>query len=352
MDSTDTSATTEAVPSDIQSSVTVVIPIQNKDESTIEQNLSMNDPGTPVSTNAVSPDIYSSVTVVIPAYNEEISLGTVVLMARQRVKHVIVVDDGSTDKTGLVAALAGATVIRLDENTGKAYALLLGLRKAREQGCAAAVMMDADAQHFTSDIPRLAAGVITGQADLVIGSRFIETDRTIPLYRKAGQKTLNIFTNIGAGKKVSDSQSGFRALSRKALDNLDFRSNGYNIESDMISYFAAQGLVIEEIPINVRYDVPNKHKKNPVTHGMGVLTQLVNIIGYRRPLLAFGIPGITFILGGMLGEVWVFEELRNAGIFHDVLAIGCAFILTLGLLLMISGLILNTLLLIIKENKQ
>jgi glycosyltransferase involved in cell wall biosynthesis len=241
-------------------------------------------------------------------------------------------------------------VIRLDENMGKAYALLLGLKRARELNCAAAIMIDADGQHHTSDIPRIAASVLSGEADLVIGSRFITKNGHIPLYRKAGQKTLNLFTNVGANVKVSDSQSGYRALSRKALDYLDFKTNGYNVESDMIAHFVKNGLVLKEVPIDVRYEVPNKHKKNPVSHGVGVLAGLVNLISYRRPLLAFGVPGFILVLAGLLAELWVFAELRN-GVFHDVLAVGSGFILVLGMLLVIAGLILNTLVRIVNECK-
>jgi glycosyltransferase involved in cell wall biosynthesis len=299
----------------------------------------------------LAPDIKAGIIAVIPAYNEEISIGSVILKTRQYVNRVIVVDDGSRDRTSEVAKLAGAEVIRLDENTGKAYALLLGLKRARELECSVAVMLDADGQHHAGDIPRLIVWVVNGSADLVIGSRFLDDTTDVPLYRKAGQKTLNVFTNFGASTKVSDSQSGFRALNRKALDYLDFRSHGYNVESDMIAHFIAQGLVIKEIPITVRYDVPNSHKKNPVRHGMGVLAQLVGLISYRRPLLAFGIPGGVFIIAGLIAELWVFAELYtyHQG-FHYVLAIGSAFVIVLGMLLVMTGLILNTLVVIIRKN--
>lgn len=287
---------------------------------------------------------------VIPAYNEQITIGSVVLLAQQYVDKVIVVDDGSSDKTADVAKRAGAEVIQLDENTGKAYALLLGLKRARELNCTAAVMLDADGQHHTNDIPRIAAEALNGTADLVIGSRFIENKGNIPLYRQAGQKTLNLFTNFGTTQNVTDSQSGFRALSRKALDYLDFRSDGYNVESDMIAHFLAEGLILKEVSIQVRYDVPHKHKKHPVTHGMGVLSRLINVISYRRPLLAFGIPGFILVVGGLIAELWVFAELR-VGVFHDVLAIGSAFVLVLGMLLVIAGLILNTLVIIMCEHR-
>lgn len=300
-----------------------------------------------------STNLQKGLVVVIPAYNEQIALGSIVLQARQYVDRVIVVDDGSADKTSEIARLAGADVIRLEENMGKAYALIAGLRRARELNCTAAVMLDADGQHHTGDIPRLAEQVIRGEADLVIGSRFINDNDNdnIPLYRKAGQKTLDLFTNFGTRQKVSDSQSGFRALSRKALDHLDFKSEGYNIESDMIAHFAAHGLILKEVPIDVRYEVPHNHKKNAVKHGMGVLSRLINLISYRRPLLAFGIPGFVVIVIGLVFGSWAFTEYYSTGKFSFVLSMLCAVSLILGLLLVIAGLILNTLVRIINECK-
>jgi glycosyltransferase involved in cell wall biosynthesis len=289
---------------------------------------------------------------VIPAYNEELVIGSVVLRTRQYVERVIVVDDGSLDRTAEVAKMAGAEVIRLDANTGKAYALLLGLRYAHNMGCTTAVMLDADGQHDPREIPRVAGLVIEGKADLVIGSRFLKKNNGIPKYRQLGQKTLDLFTNMGANSKVTDSQSGFRAISCKALENLDFKSDGYNVESDMINHFTKLGLIIQEVPISVKYDVPNKHKKNPVSHGVGVLTQLVNLIGYRRPLLLFGLPGVVFIIGGLAAEFWVFTVYYAAGgSFHYGIAIGSAFILITGMLLVVTGLILNTLLMIVKDQR-
>jgi glycosyltransferase involved in cell wall biosynthesis len=286
---------------------------------------------------------------VLPALNEDLVIGSVVLRTRLFAEKVIVVDDGSSDRTAEIAKLAGADVIRLDKRTGKAYAILLGLQTARKQGCTLAIMLDADGQHDPREIPRLTKLIMEDKADLVIGSRFLEKKGKVPIYRQIGQKILDLFTNMSANTKVTDSQSGFRALSGKALDNLDFNTEGYNVESDMIAHFSMLGLRIMEVPISVIYDVPNKHKRNPFTHGMGVLTRLVNLIGYRRPLLAFGIPGFVLAAGGLVAEVWVFAQFSGTGNFHYVVAIGSAFILLFGMLLMICGLILNTLLLMIKE---
>jgi glycosyltransferase involved in cell wall biosynthesis len=110
---------------------------------------------------------------IIAAFNEEQVIGSVVLMIRQRVDKVIVVDDGSSDRTTEVAKFAGAEVIRLEQSTGKSYAILLGLRRAREENCHVAVAIDADGRHNPMEIERLAGHVLSGRADLVIGSRYL-----------------------------------------------------------------------------------------------------------------------------------------------------------------------------------
>jgi glycosyltransferase involved in cell wall biosynthesis len=326
------------------------------------QNINTNTTGTPPSfvphLIEVTPkdidvqlSLYKGLYAVLPAYNEELVIGSVILRARQYVERVIVVDDGSTDRTAEVAKLAGADVVSLDHNTGKAYALLLGLRRALENGCTTAVMLDADGQHNPSEIQRVAELVSIGKADLVIGSRFLDSTRKIPAYRQIGQKTLDLFTNLGAGTKVTDSQSGFRALSRQALANLDFKSDGYNVESDMIAHFSAMGLPIMEVPISVRYDVPNKHKKNPITHGVGVLSGVIDQILYRRPLLMFGLLGIFFITFGIITGSHAFAYYYETARFPFGMSMLSMLGLIMGMLMFLAGLLLNTLLMIMKSHK-
>ncbi len=296
-------------------------------------------------------DKLKGVIVVIPAYNEELVIGSVVLKATRLAERVIVVDDGSADRTAEVAKEAGAEVIRLDKNHGKAHALLLGLLRARELSPAAAISLDGDGQHTCRDIPRVAQPVLDGKADLVIGSRFLDQENAVPVYRRVGQKTLDMVTNIGSGHKVSDSQSGFRAFSKKALDNLDFASSGFSVESDMITHFAERGLVITEVPINVRYKVPHKHKMNPLSHGLSVLHQVISVISYRRPMLAFGIPAAILTAAGLIAEVWVFHELYTNNVFHYTLAVGSGFVVILGMLLGTTAIILNALVVLMEKTR-
>jgi len=170
-----------------------------------------------------------AIVVVIPAYNEDLVIGSVVLRARKCAEMVIVVDDGSQDDTAEIARLAGAEVLVMPRNGGKAAALMAGFEHAKEYSYAAVVMMDADGQHNPEEIMAVAEPVFAGKADLVIGSRFIDEKAEIPIYRRFGQEILTFFTNASSTYRTTDSQSGFRALSPYAMANLNFSSEGYSI---------------------------------------------------------------------------------------------------------------------------
>ena len=280
---------------------------------------------------------------VIPAYNEELTIGSVVLRTKEHVDSVIVVDDGSSDRTAEIARAAGAEVLMMGVNGGKASALMRGLRRAKESSPGCVFTLDADWQHNPDQIPSIAAPLISDEADLVIGSRFLGNGANVPMYRQIGHKTLNGFTNLGSNQKLTDTQSGFRGLGARALENIDFDSEGFGVESDMILHFASRGVRVKEVPITVDYEVPNSHKKNPVVHGVSVLNEIVKVVGYKRPLAIFGIPGlILFTIGLFLGLASFFETT----IFHWswlTQTIAAVFLFTLGAVLGVSALILNSL---------
>lgn len=294
----------------------------------------------------------NSIVVVIPAYNEELVIGSIVLRARRCAETVIVVDDGSKDDTAEIARLAGADVVVMPGNGGKAAALMAGFKRAKEYSADAVVMMDADGQHNPEEIMAVAAPVLAGEADLVIGSRFLREKSNVPIYRRLGQEVLTLCTNASSTCRTTDSQSGFRALSRRAMANLDFVSEGYSVESDMIAHFAGRGLAISEVPITVRYDVPHQHKKNPVSHGLGVLATIVGLIGYKRPLLTFGIPGLILTCIGIGSGIYAFSVFYGTSQFHYIVFTLGIFTLLLGLLLITTGLILNSLVQIMKSTQS
>lgn len=289
------------------------------------------------------------VVAVIPAYNEESTIGSVVLVSLLHTGQVIVVDDGSTDNTAAVAKMAGAEVIRLARNSGKAAAVFAGIDRAKSSLPDAVVLLDADGQHLPEEIPDVVRPVLLGKADLVIGSRFLKKKNAIPTYRRVGQKTIDFVANIGAETKTTDSQSGFRALSAYALDHMDFVSEGYNIESDMFQHFLEHGLRICEAPVTVRYEVNHSHKANPLAHGFDVLSNLIGIIGYRRPLITFGVPGMAFVIAGLLCGFVSFSEYYDTTKFPFGMSMISMLFLILGPFLIMTGLILNSIVWIVNH---
>jgi len=292
------------------------------------------------------------VIAIIPAFNEELTIGSVVLEARKYASEVVVVDDGSQDRTAELAELAGARVIRIGRNTGKSNALMRGLEEIRERNFSAVALLDGDGQHDPGEIPKIVGPVISGEADLVIGSRFLGDGERIPAYRRVGQKILDIVTNMGARQRITDSQSGFRALSASAVRSLDFSSRGYTIESDMILRLSEKGSRIREVPISSRYDVPKGHKKNPFAHGLDVFARILRTVSQKRPLLIIGVPGfVIFLTGLVLGLISLLEiTLFGWGwLFQTVLA---AFLFIIGMVLGITAVTLNSIAEMLEERRK
>ena len=211
----------------------------------------------------------ANVVAIIPAYNEEKALADVIGKTLEHVDEVIVVDDGSSDKTSEVAIEAGARVIKHSVNLGKGEALKSGFKAIGDDSII--ITIDGDGQHNPSEIPDLVRPIIEDGADLVNGSRYMNgPEENTPAYRRVGQKVLDIATNISAGTKVTDSQSGFRAFSPQSKNVFRFKDTGFGIESEMLVDASEAGLKIVEVPITVRYDLDGS-TKDPITHGVGVL---------------------------------------------------------------------------------
>lgn len=224
---------------------------------------------------------------MIPAYNEErvISgtvLGALRALSQSKYKYeVVVVNDSSTDNTSREAKKAGATVIDHILNSGVGGATATGLGYANQREYDIAATMDADGQHDPKDILRGIDEIIARKSDLLIGSRIIHTSaKDMSLLKRVGNWGLSVITMLLFGVYTTDSQSGMRIYSRQALENLRWRTSGYEFCSEMIWRAKQLGLKISEYPIQVIYTDYSKSKGQNNWNGVNILKSLL-----RRRLL-------------------------------------------------------------------
>jgi glycosyltransferase involved in cell wall biosynthesis len=280
------------------------------------------------------------IVVVIPAYNEERFIGSVVLKARRFTDIVIVVDDGSLDRTSLVAKSGGAIVIEHSENLGKAAALTTAFQEARTHNPDVVVMLDGDGQHMPEEIAQVVTPIIKYQADIVVGSRYLENTSNVPRHRTWGHWIFNILTRLSSGVAVSDSQSGYRAFSPQALNLVYFRSNGFAVESEMQFLAHEHELKLVEVPITIQY--LDKPKRPVMQQGFSVLNGMMRLTGQYRPLLFFGVPGLGLLLSGVawgLVVVNCFTRTHQLAIGYTLI---CVLLSVFGLIMMSTGFILHS----------
>ncbi|MFO0707148.1 MAG: glycosyltransferase family 2 protein [Nitrospira sp.] len=195
----------------------------------------------------------SSYWVVIPAYNEADTVREVALRARRQCAHVIVVDDGSTDGTAEVLAGLDVTVLRNDENLGKAGSLCRGFEQALAEGATGVITLDADGQHLPEEIPLFLTASLDDPNAFLIGARRRD-QRKASLLRYAANRVADFWIGWAAGTLIEDSQSGFRLYPSTLLRALDVpheRSRSFVFESEILIEAARRAMVIRKIPVTV-----------------------------------------------------------------------------------------------------
>lgn len=192
------------------------------------------------------------IAVIIPALNAERTLSQVVADARAQLEPVLVIDDGSRDATGDVARDAGATVLRHDVNRGKGGALKTGFRWAMEQGFDSVITLDADGQHLAAEIPKFVRERERGGADLIIGGRSHLFGEMLPRRRTANRFSAACIS-WASGVRITDSQSGFRFYSAHLIRNLELRTDGFDMESEVIVRAGRRDFTIVTIPIELGF---------------------------------------------------------------------------------------------------
>ncbi len=254
------------------------------------------------------------IVAIIPAYNEEKTVGDIVNQVQTHVNTVIVINDGSTDKTEEVALKAGAEVVSHDVNKGVGAAIRTGIEKGLKRGADVLVSIDADGQFDPDDIPRLVEPVVAGEADFVTGSRFLlyGYKPEMPRVKKIGNTLFTRIVNTITKSHFTDTQCGFRALSREAALRINlFGDFTYTQETflDLVS----KKMRIKEVPVKVKYYKKRKSRvvKNPFSYGLNALLIMIRTVIDLYPLKVFGslgslIFGSGFFMGLSLFIRWMY----------------------------------------------
>jgi len=288
------------------------------------------------------------ITIGLPAYNEEKNIASVITKLKKITDSIIVCDDGSSDMTSEISKNLGAVVISHKKNMGYGAALRTIFQKSVELDSDILVTFDADGQHRVEDINKILQPLENNEADVVIGSRFLDNESKIPNYRKIGIKVITKVTNASLKKKLTDSQSGFRAYNKQALTQISPSEMGMGISTEILIKASNKGLRIAEIPITVLYH-DNTSTHNPVSHGTSVLVSTIKFTSIEHPLKFYGIPSIIFLIIGSAFTYSAIQYYVEIGRLNTNLTVIGAGATLIGLVLLISAILLYSLVSIVRE---
>lgn len=290
------------------------------------------------------------IAIGLPAYNEEKNIASIIIRLKQVSDTIIVCDDGSSDLTSKIASGLGAITITHPKNMGYGAAIGSLFDKAREIDADVLVTFDADGQHRIEDISSVLEPILKNQADIVIGSRFLDNSDNVPKYRKLGIKTITELTNVTTGSNITDAQSGFRAYSKSVLQNLMPSEYGMGVSTEILVKAAKSKFRIIEVPITILYE-GDTSTHNPVSHGASVVLSTVKYVAIERPLTFYGIPGASFLFVGLFFVAWtlqLFVESHEIITNVSLIGIGATII---GVLLLMTATILHSIVSIVRERR-
>ena len=216
--------------------------------------------------------------IVIPAYNEASRLpGVLKRVSHLGYEHIVVVDDGSSDDTSAVAADHHVNVVRHPINLGVGAATQTGINYALAKGAKYIVTLDGDHQHLPEDIEHLLDAIKRSDSDVVIGSRFLKLDNKIPVSRVFYNKIANVITFVITGVRVTDSQSGMKAISRNYAQANELNCNGFEFCVEMLRNAGRSNYKVTEIPISVKYTHDTMQKGQSLFNGIKMLGRLIRL---------------------------------------------------------------------------
>ena len=290
------------------------------------------------------------ITIGIPAYNEEKNIASIITKLKKITDSIIVCDDGSSDMTAEISKNLGATVISHKKNMGYGVAINSIFQKSKELNVDLLVTFDADGQHRVEDIQKVIEPIKNNVADLVIGSRFLDKKSDVPNYRKIGIKVITQVTNASIRKKLTDSQSGFRAYNGQVLSQIFPSDMGMGISTEILIKSSSKGLRIMEVPITILYS-GNTSTHNPVSHGTSVLFSTIKFTSIEHPLKFYGIPSVIFLIIGVIFTTLAVQYYIDVGRLNSNLTLIGGGTVLIGIIFFICAVLLYSLVSVVREKR-
>jgi glycosyltransferase involved in cell wall biosynthesis len=288
------------------------------------------------------------IVIGLPAYNEEKSIASIITQLKKITDKIIVCNDGSLDQTRQIAEKMDVSVINHSKNMGYGASIKSIFTRFMEIDGDILVTFDADGQHRVNDIEIVTKPIMNNEADIVIGSRFLNNNTEIPKYRKLGIKAITNLTNVGIDNKITDSQSGFRAYTKQVIAQVLPTEIGMGISTEILIKANKNGFRIKEVPIKILYQ-GDTSTHNPVSHGVSVLLSTMKFVSTEHPLKFYGLPGVCFLAIGLFFVVWTIQYFTEFGVFHPILSLIAIGLTLFGLVFLMTGIMLYSLVLAIRE---
>ena len=288
------------------------------------------------------------ITIGIPAYNEEKNIASIITKLKKITDSIIVCDDGSSDMTSDISKNLGAIVITHKKNMGYGVAINSIFQKAKELNIDLLVTFDADGQHRVEDIEKVVGPIKNNTADLVIGSRFLDKKSNVPNYRKIGIKVITKITNASIKKKLTDSQSGFRAYNKQVLSQISPSDIGMGISTEILIKSSSKGLRIMEVPVTILYS-GDTSTHNPVSHGTSVLLSTIKFTSIEHPLKFYGIPSVIFLIIGGIFTTFAIQYYIDVGRLNSNLTLIGGGTVLIGIIFLICAILLYSLVSVVRE---